>query len=198
MAYQLHKYIQKMPAVICFVVAVTIVTIITELIGSAAIQSLGLTPALMSYRQLHTMVTYAFVHAGFIHWFFNVCWILALGLLLESRIGSFRIGVLLIMGIISFSTSTTIFNNSLTAPMIGCSGVAYSLLAAYAITLYKTFKILPIWEKVLGLILVVVPLWNSMISITSPAGKGWLVATGAGVMIMFIYILSTRELIETE
>ena len=198
MINQLKKLIRKMPVVVSFVVAVTVVTIFTELIGTKAIESLGFTPASMSFRHLHTMVTYAFVHAGFMHWFYNICWILALGFLMESRLGSVRIGLLLFMGIISFSMSATMFNNSSTAPVIGCSGVAYSLLAAYVFTLYKTFRILPIWEKVLGLILVVVPLWNLMISLTSPAGKRWLVATGVGVMIMFIYILSTKELIETE
>jgi membrane associated rhomboid family serine protease len=198
MDFQVYEYIRKMPAVLGFVAATAIVSIIASLIGPETTQSLGLTPASMSYGHLHTMITYAFLYADFMHWFFNSLFIIVLGLLLETRIGSFRTSLILILGILSFSISSVVFDKPSTLPMIGSSGAAYSLLAAYGITLFRAFKTISTWERVFGFMLVVIPLWGLITSLATPVGRGRLLATAVGVVIMSIYISLTRELIETQ
>ncbi len=193
---QILKSIRNNPVTIGVVMGMTIISISANLIGTSAIQSLGLSPATISYRSLFTIVTYAFLHADIVHWFFNTCWIVAFGLLLEPRIGSFRTGLLMLMGTLALSISMVVFDEPSPALVMGCSGAAYSLLAAYALILCKTFNTLATWEKVIGLIIVLLPTLGLISSMTHPIGRGELLSTAVGVIVMFVYVSLTREIIE--
>ena len=193
---QVLKIIRNIPVTMGVVMGVTIISISANLIGTSAMQLLGLSPATISLRTLFTMVTYAFLHADIVHWFFNTCWLVAFGLLLEPRIGSLRTGLLMFMGTLAFSLSMVMFDKSPPVLVMGCSGAAYSLLAAYALILYRTFKTLATWEKVTGLILVLLPILGLLSSMMHPIGRGRLLSSVVGVIIMFVYISLTKEIIE--
>jgi membrane associated rhomboid family serine protease len=89
---------------------------------------LGLVPALL-LKQPWTLVTYMFLHGGFMHILFNMIGLYFFGPRVEQRIGSGRFFALYMIagitgGLLSFYTPM--------ARIIGASGAVYGVLLAYA------------------------------------------------------------------
>jgi membrane associated rhomboid family serine protease len=91
-------------------------------------RALVLVPALLLARPW-TLVTYKFLHAGFMHILFNMLGLYFFGPRVEQRIGSERFFALYMIsgitgGLLSFYTPT--------AQILGASGAIYGVLLAYA------------------------------------------------------------------
>jgi membrane associated rhomboid family serine protease len=91
-------------------------------------RALVLVPALLLARPW-TLVTYMFLHAGFMHILFNMLGLYFFGPRVEQRIGSERFFALYMIsgitgGLLSFYTPT--------AQILGASGAIYGVLLAYA------------------------------------------------------------------
>jgi membrane associated rhomboid family serine protease len=89
---------------------------------------LGLVPALVLQRPW-TLVTYAFVHAGFGHIFFNMLTLFFFGPRVEAQLGSRRFVLLYLLsaiggGLLSYTTPFVL--------VVGASGAVFGVLVAFA------------------------------------------------------------------
>lgn len=83
-------------------------------------------------------LTYALIHAGFVHVFFNVLVQLCLGIPLEMIHKGWRVAIVYIAGVVSGSLAV-----SITDPKVylaGASGGVYALISAHLATVVLNFK----------------------------------------------------------
>lgn len=81
---------------------------------------------------LKSFITYQLSHAGFIHFFSNMVFMVALGMYLETLLGSFGFLCLYFFGGIAGGIFFNLFNSASFVPMIGASGAVSALLAFVA------------------------------------------------------------------
>jgi membrane associated rhomboid family serine protease len=81
---------------------------------------------------IKSYITYQFSHAGFIHFFSNMIFMVALGMYLETLLGSFGFLCLYFFGGIAGGIFFNLFNSASFVPMIGASGAVSALLAFVA------------------------------------------------------------------
>jgi len=112
-----------------------------------------------------TIFTSMYLHSNFIHYLFNMLFMMFVGLLLEEKIGTLRFGIIyFIAGIVSaftWAVTTGLFSSN---PILGASGGLYGIMGAYAI-LYpeEKFAIIPIpyplpirtWASIFALLAIV-------------------------------------------
>ncbi len=127
-----------------FLIAYTLVYLVEQLLPHISVQAaiffyqhFALSNAGLSHGFVWQLVTYQFMHAGFLHLFFNGWAIYTFGLALESQLGRARFAALMLSsGIIggvfqAFLTwlSPHFFPDN---PVVGASACAFGLVAAYA------------------------------------------------------------------
>ncbi|CAL4068571.1 unnamed protein product [Meganyctiphanes norvegica] len=78
---------------------------------------------------LWRFISYASLHAGWIHLAFNTLVQVLVGIPLEMVHGSIRIGCLYLAGVVAGSLGTSVFNSDVY--LVGASGGVYALLAAH-------------------------------------------------------------------
>ena len=130
---------------VCFLVAYALVFFVEQLLAGSKPQSVlyfyehfALSNYGLSHGYVWQLVTYQFMHAGFLHLFFNGWAIYTFGLALEMELGRARFAALMFSsGIIG-----GVFQSLLAwlaphffpdAPVVGASACAFGLVAAYAV-----------------------------------------------------------------
>ncbi|XP_045213221.2 rhomboid-related protein 3-like isoform X1 [Mercenaria mercenaria] len=79
--------------------------------------------------EIWRFVLYMFIHAGWVHLFFNMLIQIIVGVPLEMVHGSCRIAVVYFAGVLAGSLGTSIFD--MNAVLVGASGGVYALLAGH-------------------------------------------------------------------
>jgi membrane associated rhomboid family serine protease len=104
------------------------------------IAELALTPALVVGGRLWQLVTYAFIHLGFLHFFFNMLALWMFGSQMEQTLGARRLLKLYAWGVLGaalFSVALS-FTGTLgltpTTATVGASGGLYAVLIAFGMT----------------------------------------------------------------
>lgn len=142
-------------------ISLTLITALTFVIGepftSWIFQSFSLVPArVLRGKDLHTLVTYMFLHGGFEHFALNALALLGAGIAVERDIGSESFILLFFLsGIVAGLVHCFAFPNSPT-PVIGASGAIFGVIAV--LCLLMPFKItfvmiFPLPAVVVGIIL---------------------------------------------
>ncbi|MFN7904493.1 MAG: rhomboid family intramembrane serine protease [Pseudobdellovibrionaceae bacterium] len=98
---------------------------------------LSFSMGLNNESSIKTFITYQLSHAGFIHFFSNMIFLVALGLYLEILIGSFGLLCLYFLGGIAGGIFFNLFNSNSFVPMIGASGAVSAMLAFMAFHEYQ-------------------------------------------------------------
>ena len=93
------------------------------------------------------LITYMFVHGGFMHIFFNMWALYLFGKPVEERIGSFVFMKLYFLSGIIGALSWLFFNLESKSPVIGASGAVFGVMAAAALLL-PDMKILLLFPPV--------------------------------------------------
>lgn len=111
------------------------------------------------------LVTYQFMHAGFVHLFFNMLCLFGIGFVVEDYFISTKEFIIfyLLCGIVGGLAQNILFIDS-TIPMVGASGAIWGLLASLLLICPKSklylFFILPVTVWVLIVILFVLELFG--------------------------------------
>ncbi|KAL5017963.1 hypothetical protein ScPMuIL_003685 [Solemya velum] len=79
--------------------------------------------------ELWRFIMYMFIHAGWVHLFFNMLVQIVVGIPLEMVHGSCRIAAVYMAGVLAGSLGTSVFD--VNAFLVGASGGVYALLAAH-------------------------------------------------------------------
>jgi len=113
---------------VTFLILANLVMLLASSFAPGLVSGLMLVPALIPVRPW-TVVTYMFLHAGFMHFFFNMLALYFFGPRLEARLGGRRfIGLYLASGIGGAVLSlVTPF-----AAIIGASGAVFGVMLGYA------------------------------------------------------------------
>ncbi len=114
-----------------FIIACTAVFLI-QLAGIFDWELFAFTPALAIQRPW-TFVTSIFLHADFLHLFFNMFALFMFGIVLESRIGSKNFIILFFLSGIVGSIGYMITASNPMVPAIGASGAIYGILGTLAV-----------------------------------------------------------------
>lgn len=109
------------------IIACIIVFFLQQTIGGLT-YALELIPALVLVRPW-TLVTYMFLHAGFMHIFFNLLVLYFFGPRVEQRLGSDRF---IVLYLISGITGAVLSFMTPGAQIIGASGAIYGVMLAFA------------------------------------------------------------------
>lgn len=80
--------------------------------------------------RFYTLVTHAFLHANWLHIFFNGLWLLLLGSRLHQSLGAARFLVFFVLTAIGGAAAQILLDWGQTAVLIGASGVVFGLLGA--------------------------------------------------------------------
>ena len=140
--------VRKHSPTMVLAMSLAIVFIMTEFgninsVVNRTLYELGLsTSDLFAGKELWTLVTSMFLHADFFHLIFNIIFLIAIGLPLESRIGKRRFLTVYFLGGISGSIifAALEWNMSVNVILIGASGAISALLGAM-LMLYPKDKI---------------------------------------------------------
>jgi len=154
---------------------------------------LGLVPGDVIPYRAYTLITYAFLHGGVGHLFFNMLTLYFFGGDLDVFLGRLRFLVLYFGSALAGGlASELLLRGSSRGPIlvIGASGALYGLLAAYALYFPQTevllWFLLPIKIWVLVLIWVGISL---LYAFTSPVGNGIAhLAHLGGAAFAFLYV----------
>ncbi len=150
----------------------------------------GLVPALVRRGYVYQLITYQFIHGGFLHVIFNAMGLFFFGPPLEERWGTGRfLAFFLGCGAAGGVLTTLLAPNSI-IPVIGCSGAVYGVLAASAIlypdSLIYLWMIVPVRAKwlILGMGLYeFVSLFYDHGSISHEAHLGGMIAGACFVLV---------------
>ncbi|KAL4240973.1 Rhomboid-related protein 3 [Mactra antiquata] len=88
--------------------------------------------------EIWRFVLYMFVHAGWVHLFFNMLIQIVVGIPLEMIHGSCRIAIIYFAGVLAGSLGTSIFD--MNAVLVGASGGVYALLAGHLANIVLNFS----------------------------------------------------------
>lgn len=138
--------------------------------------ALGLIPGHVYPYRLYTLITYAFLHGGFGHLFFNMLTLYFFGGDLDVFLGRARFLVLYFGSALAGGVAAELFvRGPGGAPVlvVGASGAIYGLLAAYALYFPHTEVLL--WFLLPMKIWVLVLIWvgiSLVFSISNPAAGG--------------------------
>jgi membrane associated rhomboid family serine protease len=154
-------------AVVSYLLIVVNVFVFIQTLGpheyyGAVVGAYGLVPEqIMHAQNLHTLVTYMFLHADILHLAMNMLFLLLSGDAVERELGSLRfLGLYFACGIIA-ALFHTYMNTASTVPMIGASGAIFGILAAFAILfpfkwVLKLFGFIPIPLPALAFVFITV------------------------------------------
>jgi membrane associated rhomboid family serine protease len=116
------------PWVLRLLVANVVVFILQPFLMGPILNMLVLIPALVPYRPW-TVITYQFLHAGFLHLLFNMIALFFFGPRLESRLGGKHF---LAMYLLSGIAGATLSVFTPTAMIVGASGAVFGVLLGFA------------------------------------------------------------------
>ena len=135
------------------------------------IQSFSLVPSMvLQGRDLHSLVTYVFLHSGLMHFVLNAFALLASGLAVERDIGSGRFAFLFFISSIAAGLVHSIAFPGSTTPVVGASGAIFGVIAVLCLLmpLKITFVLLfPLPAVVVGILLGLVEI-SSVIFYSDP------------------------------
>lgn len=121
------------PAIKTLILANVGVFLLSNIVGEQFYQLFGLVPKhVFADRWLWQIVSYLFIHGGFMHLLFNLFALWMFGMPVESQWGSREfIKYYFICGL-GAAAATLALNPASTVPVIGASGPVYGLLVAFA------------------------------------------------------------------
>ncbi|UCE35931.1 MAG: rhomboid family intramembrane serine protease [Thermoplasmata archaeon] len=116
-------------------VLVNIIIFMMTYFVSDIILDLGFRPEyLFTGEKIYTVITSMYLHSGVLHLFFNMIFLIFIGLLFEEKIGTLRFGI--IYYVTGFAAVVTFsFTSGFLRPeviVVGASGGLYGILGAYA------------------------------------------------------------------
>lgn len=127
---------------VCFLIAYALVFFAQEVVARYFPQQRGLLGNLalsvsgLSHGYVWQLVTYQFLHAGFLHLFFNGWVIYTFGLILEEELGGKRFAALMlcsgIIGGVLQGAVGWMWPQYFGGPVVGASACAFGLVAAFA------------------------------------------------------------------
>ena len=109
--------------------------------AAAAIEhTFGLIPRAVVHGHIYQLLTYAFIHAGFRHLFFNMLMLWMFGSMVERHFGSRQFWEFYLFGVFGAGLTTVLLSYSLAGivhtspdiPTVGASGGIYAILMAAA------------------------------------------------------------------
>ena len=132
------------PAVTWLIAINTAVYLLMELLGVAGLRSVvafvfltfELLPVAVMHGEVWQVVTYSFLHVGFLHWFFNMIGLWMFGSAFEGAWGTRRMVELYSVGVVGAALSTIalsythVLGNPFTAT-VGASGGVFAILIAF-------------------------------------------------------------------
>lgn len=131
---------------------------------NALVNALVLVPALMLARPW-TIVTYAFLHAGFVHLLFNMIGLFFFGPRLESRLGGNRFLALYFVSAVVAALASLLTPY---ARVVGASGAVFGILVGFAKYWPRDriyfWGIIPIEARWFIVILAVYSIWGGLMS----------------------------------
>ncbi|MFB0543699.1 MAG: rhomboid family intramembrane serine protease [Candidatus Bathyarchaeia archaeon] len=168
-----RKRIRRPRITYLLLLSLTFITALLFVIGEPFMdrifQSFSLVPArVLRGRELHTLVTYMFLHSGFEHFALNALALLGAGIAVERDIGSESFILLfLLSGIVAGLVHCFAFPNSPT-PVVGASGAIFGVIAV--LCLLMPFKItfvaiFPLPAVVVGIILGLAEAYSALYSL---------------------------------
>jgi len=178
------------PAVKTLLIANGLIFVLQLLTKQTLTLFLGLTPAVVIHRlAIYQLVTYMFLHGGFLHIAINMFILWMFGVAIEQVWGAKRFLFYYFFTGIAGGLFTVAFNPTSLVPTIGASGAIYGLLAAYAVlfpnqTIYLYF-LFPMKVKYAVLLFVGLEFLASLGS--TPDGIGHLAHLG-GAVVGFLYL----------
>ena len=165
----IRNRLRTMPFVWIYTATITGGYLACLLWWSPSTTALGLSTQSFSVGQVYRLMSYAWLHAGGAHWFWNAVWLLVVGGLLESRIGSLRAVCVAAAEILGYGAAFLITNwGEASGTLIGSQAAVFGFAGAYGVTAWRQLARLPSWEKVLGAFLLTCCLL-SVFSVIVPA-----------------------------
>lgn len=126
------NYIKKHPVTFSLLVANFIMYLVVAISGGfdtiTLVKTGALVPVLVDQGQYWRLITSMFLHAGFIHFFFNSFFLYYIGGSVENILGSLKYGLLYLVSGIGSSIAVWLFSNP-NVPTIGASGALYGVMA---------------------------------------------------------------------
>ncbi|MFM7320455.1 MAG: rhomboid family intramembrane serine protease [Armatimonadota bacterium] len=113
-----------------------------------------------SIGSLATWTTHIFLHAGFLHLFGNLSYLLIFGNNVEDRMGPLRFVAFYLVCGYAAAAAHIATEPGTAVPMVGASGAISGVLGAYL----ALFPRAPVRAYVLGLFAVTVPAWMMLLS----------------------------------
>ncbi len=164
----------RMPVAIRAIIAINVIIFIVQLLVGTKLNvwivtHFGFEPNLpIAYLEPWRIITYGFLHAGFMHIAFNMLWLWWMGRAVEETIGPRSFLTIyflaLVAGAVFHFTSTFIFDYK---PVIGASAAVNGIMVAFAVLFPRTpimlFLLPPIEARyfVTGLVAIDILLLNS-------------------------------------
>ncbi len=126
--------LNELPPVTKTLVALIFAGWLAELLFGARLNvSLGLVPYLVTKQfWLWQTLTYLFIHADFLHFFFNALMLWMLGRILEPEMGSRKFLIYFLACGAAAALFTAAWTPESLIPVIGASGAVFGLLGAFA------------------------------------------------------------------
>jgi membrane associated rhomboid family serine protease len=108
-------------------------------------------PLIAHQHEYWRLVTSGFLHAGFLHLFFNMLFLYFMGPALEQAIGRINFVVVYLVALLGGSFGALLFQPGV--PTVGASGAAFGVLAALIVV--ARARRIPIWSSGLGPLLAI-------------------------------------------
>jgi membrane associated rhomboid family serine protease len=139
-------------------------------------------PAIAHQHEYWRLVTSGFLHAGFLHLFFNMLFLYFMGPALEREIGRLKFVIVYFVALLGGSFGALLFQPDIYT--VGASGAAFGVLAALVVV--ARARRIPIWSSGLGPLLAINLVFSLSFSGISIGGHlGGLIAGGlAGALIV--------------
>jgi len=131
----------------------------------------------------YTLITYAFVHAGLLHWLINSLWIVLLGLVIEPRISAATIVALTLVGALAGGVTMWFFNPvESSSAFAGSSPIIHGYAGAATVLLLLHLGDFARTELAIVTLMDVLTL-NPWVSYWAPTITTWLF----GAMVILVY-----------
>lgn len=135
----------RMPILTWSLIAINVLVFLFQLsLGPSnqlLINEFGVRPSTFSeFTNLHTIITSAFLHGGFMHLISNMVVLYIYGDNVESHLGRKNFLIFYFLGGLSAAYFQSLFAGRLDVPMIGASGCIAAIMGAYFV-LYPTARV---------------------------------------------------------
>jgi membrane associated rhomboid family serine protease len=132
------------PTVTYVLIAINVLVFVGELASGASAADLGggslvrrfalFGPAIANDHEYYRLITGGFLHAGFIHIFFNMYLLYVLGQLLEPGLGHVRFAILYFVSLLAGSCGALILDPNVVT--VGASGAIFGLMGGGVVALH--------------------------------------------------------------